>query len=181
MEHSDSDFCSHGSGKSRPSLFLSSIFSYIKKQNKNGYFIAILTILHNQQSLISLKLLIHIPSWWTVLIYIKLDWKQDAITLPSRSIFSHTTTSFSFGILAESHIRMITKYTTNVFQIHNGQTATAQQQVCRWWSGQQSLSKYNTVTVLCTPIAINCERTFFIHVYPHPCSQKVAPFHSKLL
>ena len=139
-----------------------------------------LQFLHNQQSLISLKLLIHIPSWWTVLIYIKLDWKQDAISLLSRSILSHTTKSFSFGILAESHIRMITKYTTNVFQIHNGQTATAQQQVCRWWSGQQSLSKYNTVTVLCTPIAIDCERTFFIQVYPHPCSQKVA-FHSKLL
>ena len=175
MEHSDTDFCSsHGSAKSRPSLFLSSIFSYKKTK-----MVTSLQFLHNQQSLINLKLLIHIPSWWTVLIYIKLDWKQDAITLPSRSIFSHTT-SFSFGILAESHIRMITKYTTNVFQIHNGQTATAQQQVCRWWSGQQSLSKYNTVTVLCTPIAINCERTFFIHVYPHPCSQKVA-FHSKLL
>ena len=114
----------------------------------------------------------HFNSYWYLyfleIIYIKLDWKQDAITLPSRSIFSHTTTSFSFGILAESHIRMITKYTTNVFQIHNGQTATAQQQVCRWWSGQQSLSKYNTVTVLCTPIAINCERTFFIQIYYTP-------------
>ena len=178
MEHSDTDFCSsHGSAKSRPSLVISK-FNFFIQKNKTK-MVTSLQFLHNQQSLINLKLLIHIPSWWTVLIYIKLDWKQDAITLPSRSIFSHTT-SFSFGILAESHIRMITKYTTNVFQIHNGQTATAQQQVCRWWSGQQSLSKYNTVTVLCTPIAINCERTFFIHVYPHPCSQKVA-FHSKLL